>query len=83
MTKNEKATLEANLKLVWRIAINCQESAKSVKDDAKEKAACAKGYREACIDVLGYSYDGKSGATDAVQGWIDEAEQQIGAKLEL
>lgn len=81
MTKNERATLEANLKLVWRIAINSQESAKSAKDDAKEKAARAKGYREACIDVLGYSYDGKSGATDKVQEWIDEAEQQAGATL--
>lgn len=81
MTKNERATLEANLKLVWRIAINSQESAKSAKDDAKEKAARAKGYREACIDVLGYSYDGKSGATDEVQKWIDEAEQQAGATL--
>lgn len=81
MTKNEKATLEANFKATWRAAIYAQESAKSVKDDAKEKAARAKGYRAACIDVLVYSSDGKSGATDKVQEWIDEAEQQAGATL--
>ena len=93
MTKNEKATLEANFKLAWKSAIYAQESAKNPelafpesafeKDDAKELAARAKGYREACIDVLGYSYDGKSGATDAVQGWIKEAEEKLGASLEL
>lgn len=91
MTKNERATLEANFKAAWRAAIYAQESAKNPeltfpesafeKDDAKELAARAKGYREACIDVLGYSYDGKSGATDEVQKWIDEAEQQAGATL--
>lgn len=81
MTKNERATLEANLKLVWRIAINSQESEKSAKDDAKEKAARAKGYRAACIDILVYSSDGTSDATDKVQHWIDEAEQQAGATL--
>lgn len=91
MTKNERATLEANFKAAWRAAIYAQESAKNPeltpesafeKDDAKELAARARGYRAACIDVLGYSFhDGKIGATDKVQEWIDEAEQQAAATL--
>lgn len=91
MTKNERATLEANFKAAWRAAIYAQESAKNPEltfpestfeeADAKELAARAKGYRAACMDVLVYSYDGKSGATDKVQKWIDEAEQQAGATL--
>lgn len=86
MKKNERATLEANFKLAWRRAVLLQETAKDpdnqhIENKAREMAACAKEYREACIDVLGYSYDGKSGATDEVQKWIDEAEQQAGATL--
>lgn len=91
MTKNEKATLEANFKAAWRAAIYAQESAKNPEltfpestfeeDDAKELAARAKGYRSACIDILVYSSDGTSDATDKVQHWIDEAEQQAGATL--
>lgn len=90
MTRNERATLEANFKAAWRAAIYAQESAKNPeltpesafeKDDAKELAARARGYRAACIDVLVYSSDGTSDATDKVQEWIDEAEQQAGATL--
>nr|DAZ81633.1 MAG TPA: hypothetical protein [Caudoviricetes sp.] len=94
MTKNERATLEANFKLAWRSAIYAQESAKNPelafpesefeKDDAKELAARARGYRDACIDVLGYSFhDGEIGAAREIQQWIDEAEQQAGAKLKF
>lgn len=88
MTKNERATLEANFKSAWRAAIYAQESAKNPeltfpestfeKDDAKELAARAKGYRAACIDVLKYSEINPEGK---VQRWIYEAEQQAGAKL--
>ena len=91
MTKNHRTTLEENLKSACRSAIYAQESAKNPeltfpestfeKDDAKELAARAKGYRAACIDVLVYSSDGTSDATDKVQEWIDEAEQQAGATL--
>lgn len=91
MTKNERATLEANFKAAWRAAIYAQQAAQNPEltfpestfeeDDAKELAARAKGYRSACIDVLVYSSDGTSDATDKVQKWIDEAEQQAGATL--
>lgn len=86
MTKNERATLEANFRAAWRAAIYAQESAKNPEStfeeaDAKELAARAKGYQAACIDVLVYSSDGTSDATDKVQKWIDEAEQQAGATL--
>lgn len=90
MTKNERATLEVNFKAAWIAAIYAQQSAKNPeltfpesafeKDDAKELAARAKGYRSACIDVLMYSY-GRSDATNKVQKWIDEAELQAGATL--
>lgn len=88
MTKNEKATLEANFKAAWRAGVYAQKSAKNPeltfpesafeKDDAKEMAARARGYREACIDVLKYSEINPEGK---VQHWIDEAERQAGAKL--
>lgn len=92
MTKNERATLEANFKTAWRAGVYAQKSAKDPelafpesafeKDDAKELAARARGYRDACIDVLGYSFhDGEIGAAREIQQWIDEAEQQAGAKL--
>lgn len=86
MTKNERATLEANFKAAWRAAIYAQQSAKNPEltfeeEDAKELAARAKGYRAACIDILVYSSDGTSDATDKVQHWIDEAEQRAGATL--
>lgn len=87
MTKNERATLEANFKLNWRRAVLLQETAKDpdnqhIKNKAREMAACARGYREACIDVLGYSFhDGEIGAAREIQQWIDDAEQQAGAKL--
>lgn len=86
MTKNERATLEANFKLNWRRAVLLQETAKDpdnqhIENKAREMAARARGYREACIDVLVYSSDGTSDATDKVQEWIDEAEQQAGATL--
>lgn len=88
MTKNERATLEANFKLAWRSAIYAQKSAKNPeltfpesafeKDDAKELAARARGYRDACVDVLKYS---EINPVNTVQHWIDEAELQAGAKL--
>ena len=92
MTKNERAALEANFKAAWRAGVYAQKSAKDPeltfpessfeKDDAKELAARARGYRDACIDVLGYSFhDGKIGAVREIQHWIDEAERQAGAKL--
>ncbi len=91
MTKNERATLEANFKAAWRAAIYAQESAKNPEltfpestfeeADAKELAARAKGYRAACINVLVYSSDGTFDATDKVQKWIDEVELQAGATL--
>ena len=88
MTKNERATLEANFKAAWRAGVYAQKSAKDPelafpeKDDAKELAARARGYRDACIDVLGYSFhDGEIGAAREIQQWIDEAERQAGAKL--
>ena len=87
MTKNERATLEANFKLNWRRAVLLQETAKDpdnqhIENKAREMAARARGYREACIDVLGYSFhDGVIGAAREIQQWIDDAEQQAGAKL--
>lgn len=92
MTKNERATLEANFKAAWIAGVYAQKSAKDPeltlpesafeKDDAKELAARARGYRDACIDVLGYSFhDGKIGAVREIQHWIDEAERQAGTKL--
>mgnify|MGYP000021490944 CR=1 FL=1 len=87
MTKNERATLEANFKLNWRRAVLLQETAKDpdnqhIENKAREMAARARGYREACIDVLGYSFhDGEIGAAREIQQWIDDAEQQAGAKL--
>lgn len=87
MTKNERATLEANFKLNWRRAVLFQETAKDpdnqhIENKAREMAARARGYREACIDVLGYSFhDGEIGAAREIQQWIDDAEQQAGAKL--
>lgn len=87
MTKNERATLEANFKLNWRRAVLLQETAKDpdnqhIENKVREMAACARGYREACIDVLGYSFhDGEIGAAREIQQWIDDAEQQAGAKL--
>lgn len=86
MTKNERATLEANFKLNWRRAVLLQETAKDpdnqhIENKAREMATRARGYREACIDVLGYSFhDGEIGAAREVHQWIDEAEQQAGAK---
>ena len=87
MTKNERATLEANFKLAWRRAVLLQETAKDpdnqhIENKAREMAARARGYQEACIDVLGYSFrDGEIGAAREIQQWIDEAEWQAGAKL--
>ena len=87
MTKNERATLEANFKLNWRRAVLLQETAKDpdnqhIENKAREMAARARGYREACIDVLGYSFhDGEIGAAREIQQWIDDAEQQAGAKF--
>lgn len=92
MTKNERATLEANFKADWRAAIYAQQAAQNPEltfpestfeeDDAKELAARARGYRDACIEILGYSFhDGEIGAAREVQKWIDEAEQQAGATL--
>lgn len=87
MTKNKRATLEANFKLNWRRAVLLQETAKDpdnqhIENKAREMAARARGYREACIDVLGYSFhDGEIGAAREIQQWIDDAEQQAGAKL--
>lgn len=87
MTKNERATLEANFKLNWRRAVLLQETAKDpdnqhIENKAREMAARARGYREACIDVLGYSFhDGEIGVAREIQQWIDDAEQQAGAKL--
>lgn len=83
MTKNERATLEANFKLNWRRAALLQETAKDpdnqhIENKAREMAARARGYREACIDVLKYSEIDPEGK---VQHWIDEAEQQAGATL--
>lgn len=47
------------------------------KDDEKELAARARGYRDACIDVLGYSFhDGEIGAAREVHQWIDEASRR-------
>ena len=86
MTKNERATLEANFKLNWRRAVLLQETAKDpdnqhIENKAREMAARARGYRDACIDVLGYSFhDGEIGAAREIQQWIDDAEQQAGAK---
>ncbi|WP_370850628.1 hypothetical protein [Megasphaera sp.] len=84
MTKNERATLEANFKAAWRAAIYAQESAKNPEltfPESTFEEDDAKGYRSACIDVLVYSSDGTSDATDKVQKWIDEAKQQAGATL--
>lgn len=83
MTKNERTTLEANFKLAWRRAVLLQETAKDpdnqhIENKAREMAARARGYQEACIDVLKYSEINPEGT---VQHWIDEAEQQAGATL--
>lgn len=86
MTKNERATLEANFKAAWRRAVLLQETAKDpdnqhIENKAREMAGRARGYQEACIDVLVYSSDGTSDATDKVREWIDEVERQVGATL--
>lgn len=83
MTKNERATLEANFKLAWRRAVLLQETAKDpdnqhIENKAREMAARARGYQEVCIDILKYSEINPEGT---VQHWIDEAEQQAGATL--
>ena len=49
MTKNERATLEANFKLNWRRAVLLQETAKDpdnqhIENKAREMAARARGY---------------------------------------
>ncbi len=83
MTNNERATLEANFKSTWRRAVLLQETAKDpdnqhIENKAREMAGRARGYQEACIDVLKYS---KINPEETVQHWIDEAERQAGATL--
>ncbi|WP_370850225.1 hypothetical protein [Megasphaera sp.] len=92
MTKDEVAFLKGGLKVVWSLAVYRQEAAKNpaltdfesirTENKAKLTAAHARGYREACIDLLNYSFD--DGLVDAeceVQRWIDEVEFRSGAKL--
>lgn len=94
MTKDEVAFLKGGLKIIWSLAVYRQEAAKNpvltgfesiqAGNKAKLTAAHARGYREACIDLLNYSFD--DGLVDAkceVQRWIDEVEIKSGAKLKL
>lgn len=92
MTKDEVVFLKGNLKMIWSLAVYRQEAAKNpaltglesiqAGNKAKLTAARAYGYREACIDLLNYSFDdGIYAAECEVQRWIDEVELRSGAKL--
>lgn len=86
------AFLKGGLKIIWSLAVYRQEAAKNpaltglesiqAGNKAKLTAAHARGYREACIDLLNYSFnDALVGAECEVQRWIDEVEFRSGAKL--
>lgn len=94
MTKNEKSVLHAGLIYHLQKAARVKEmlnQGKSVDNLTKEsmeiyvleKSEFARGYMQACSDVIGMSMGSGVKGDEIIHEWIEEAEKEEGIKLNL